>query len=371
MSMSPKDLDFIEAKHGAAREIALALGVPPMLLAIPGDNTFSNYQEANRTFWRQTVLPLVQRIISACDEWLTPGYSGTLSLKPNIDDIPALSIEQDTLWARLEKTSFLTDDEKRAVIGYGPLPPQQKFNPGQIRKPSGKPGGGQWTKPGGDSGGGGNPSNGDGTDGIGDGNGDNGDTGEGAPTDPFGDGLGNIDPEAIQIPEEPTGGTDEIVDPPTSSAGPGEKPQPIAGRPGYGVDILEEDANGGHTYERHVGKSERYLIDRVNSDAKDIVDRGDNFRGLSRSSFTSVDSAQKLVNAALASDPAEVSDVVAGRRPYGVINYEAGSYTGYEAYLERYNSQAYIRGTYGVRVVIRSDPGSERGYRVISAFPTR
>ena len=50
MSMSPKDLDFIEAKHGAAREIALALGVPPMLLGIPGDNTFSNYQEANRTF---------------------------------------------------------------------------------------------------------------------------------------------------------------------------------------------------------------------------------------------------------------------------------------------------------------------------------
>jgi phage portal protein BeeE len=39
----------------AAREIALALGVPPMLLGIPGDNTYSNYQEATRSFWR--VLP--------------------------------------------------------------------------------------------------------------------------------------------------------------------------------------------------------------------------------------------------------------------------------------------------------------------------
>ena len=57
MSMSPKDMDFIEAKHVAAREIALALGVPPMLLGIPGDNTYSNYQEATRTFWRSTVLP--------------------------------------------------------------------------------------------------------------------------------------------------------------------------------------------------------------------------------------------------------------------------------------------------------------------------
>ena len=42
MSLSPKDMDFMDAKHSAAREIALAFGVPPMLLAIPGDNTFAN-----------------------------------------------------------------------------------------------------------------------------------------------------------------------------------------------------------------------------------------------------------------------------------------------------------------------------------------
>ena len=60
--LSPKDMDFIEAKHAAAREIALAFGVPPMLLGIPGDNTYANYQEANRAFWRQTVLPLAWRI---------------------------------------------------------------------------------------------------------------------------------------------------------------------------------------------------------------------------------------------------------------------------------------------------------------------
>ena len=33
MSLSPKDMDFMEVKHSAAREIALAFGVPPMLLA--------------------------------------------------------------------------------------------------------------------------------------------------------------------------------------------------------------------------------------------------------------------------------------------------------------------------------------------------
>ena len=53
MSFSPADMDFMQARRDAAREIALAFGVPPMLLSIPGDNTYSNYKEANLAFWRQ------------------------------------------------------------------------------------------------------------------------------------------------------------------------------------------------------------------------------------------------------------------------------------------------------------------------------
>ncbi len=51
LSLTPKDMDFIEAKNSAAREIALALGVPPMLLGIPGDNTFTDdpYDRAGPT----------------------------------------------------------------------------------------------------------------------------------------------------------------------------------------------------------------------------------------------------------------------------------------------------------------------------------
>ncbi len=126
-----------------------------MLLAIPGDNTFSNYQEANRTFWRQTVLPIVQRITDAFNEWLAPSASETLRFEADLDDIAALNDERDALWARLEKTTFLSNDEKRVAVGYAPSGTAnaagEKFNPGQLRKPPGKPGGGQWAKPGGDS----------------------------------------------------------------------------------------------------------------------------------------------------------------------------------------------------------------------------
>lgn len=77
LSLSPKDMDFIEAKNGAAREIALAFGVPPLLLGLPGDNTHANYAEANRAFYRQTVVPLVKRTAEALANWLAPSLRGS------------------------------------------------------------------------------------------------------------------------------------------------------------------------------------------------------------------------------------------------------------------------------------------------------
>jgi HK97 family phage portal protein len=121
LSLSPKDMDFVEAKNAAAREIALALGVPPMLLGIPGDNTYSNYQEATRSFWRQTVLPLVNRTTKALSAWLAPAYGGAFELRPDLDQVEALAGEREALWKRLEQASFLTVNEKRAAVGYGPL----------------------------------------------------------------------------------------------------------------------------------------------------------------------------------------------------------------------------------------------------------
>jgi HK97 family phage portal protein len=120
MGFSPKEMEFIEAKNTAAREVALAFGVPPMLLGIPGDNTYANYAEANRSFWRQTILPLAGRVAEALGHWLEPHF-GPVSLIHDLDQVEALALDRDALWSRLEKASFLTVDEKREAVGYGPL----------------------------------------------------------------------------------------------------------------------------------------------------------------------------------------------------------------------------------------------------------
>jgi HK97 family phage portal protein len=118
MSMSPSDMDFIAGKHAAAREIALAFGVSPQLLGIPGDATYANYREANAAFWRGTVVPLVKKTAGALSGWLGGRFEG-LEITPDLDAVPALQTERDALWARLNAASFLTDEERRRMAGVG------------------------------------------------------------------------------------------------------------------------------------------------------------------------------------------------------------------------------------------------------------
>ncbi|MFD2175172.1 phage portal protein [Rhodobacter lacus] len=117
MGFSPSDMEFHETKAAAAREIAVAFGVPPMLLGIPGDATYANYAEANRAFYRLTVLPLLTRVAAALAWWLSGFFGAPIELRPDLDQIPALAGERDQLWARIGGADFLNDAEKRALLG--------------------------------------------------------------------------------------------------------------------------------------------------------------------------------------------------------------------------------------------------------------
>ena len=118
MALSPRDMDFLDAKHAAAREIALAFGVPPMLLGIPGDNTYANYAEASRALWRQTVIPLVRAATGAIGHWLSPAFGG-VDLVADFDGVEALAGDRAKEWERIGAASFLSDAEKRELLGFG------------------------------------------------------------------------------------------------------------------------------------------------------------------------------------------------------------------------------------------------------------
>lgn len=117
MGFSPSDMEFQKTKEAAAREIAVAFGVPPMILGIPGDATYANYQEANRAFFRLTVLPLVARVMSSVGDWLSDYTGEEFELRPDLDRVPALADERDAQWRRVSEADFLSNAEKRALLG--------------------------------------------------------------------------------------------------------------------------------------------------------------------------------------------------------------------------------------------------------------
>lgn len=119
LSLSPAEMDFAELKAAAARDIALAFGVPPMLLGLPGDATYANYREANRALWRLTLLPMAAKLLGAIAEGLESWFPGAeLAVDP--DQVPALAEDRERLWTQVSAAGFLSDAEKRALLGLAP-----------------------------------------------------------------------------------------------------------------------------------------------------------------------------------------------------------------------------------------------------------
>lgn len=137
MGLTPVEMDFLNTRRELAREIALTMGVPSMLLGIPGDNTFANYQEANRAFYRSTVIPAANAFWQGMSLWLALAQGEPdLLFKPDLDEIPALAGERAEVWAKIEASTDLTVNERREAKGYGPLPGEDgNVIPGLTRRP--------------------------------------------------------------------------------------------------------------------------------------------------------------------------------------------------------------------------------------------
>ncbi len=137
------------------------------------------------------------------------------------------------------------------------------------------------------------------------------------------------------------------------------------GRP---ISLLEEEQRGGHTIEKHVGKSENFLIDRV---LNEVYRAGMFTIGLKQAgSFPSLEAADKLVNSTLSANQPIVDKVASGEiKGTTSIEKDFGSITGYEAYRNNDRSQPAMRRTTAVEMWIRHDSASPNGVLVVTAYP--
>ncbi|MDR2667231.1 MAG: phage portal protein [Holosporales bacterium] len=121
MGLSPKDLDFISGKELAAKEIALAFGIPNILIGCMSSATFSNYKEARYTFWEETLIPLLNIVAGELSNWFEDIFKTEYRLWYDLDSIPALSKRRETEWKKINNAEFLTKNEKREAFGYPPI----------------------------------------------------------------------------------------------------------------------------------------------------------------------------------------------------------------------------------------------------------
>jgi HK97 family phage portal protein len=117
LSLTPADMDFVALKEGAARDIALAFGVPPVLVGLPGDATYANAREAGRALYRQTILPMAGRILDALGGMLSD-WLGDVTLTVDTDQISEIADDRATLWTQVGAAEFLTEGEKRTMLGF-------------------------------------------------------------------------------------------------------------------------------------------------------------------------------------------------------------------------------------------------------------
>jgi len=134
-------------------------------------------------------------------------------------------------------------------------------------------------------------------------------------------------------------------------------------------DLAEHEAAGGHTIERHVGKSETFLIGMVSvPEARTLFYTVYRWR---HGSFSSLAAAERLTNANLSRNAAIVNAVATGQLEDAFIESTFSSVTGQEAYrLTRgASSPIRLRTTYGVGTYIRHAPEMLNGFIIITSYP--
>lgn len=112
------DMDWLEGTRASARQIAFGLGTPSQLIGIPGDNTYSNLEQADLAFYEKTVIILFNKLLKAINTYFKDVFGKNLELRGDLDCIPALEPRRKEKWEKVKDCDFLTFNEKREAVGY-------------------------------------------------------------------------------------------------------------------------------------------------------------------------------------------------------------------------------------------------------------
>lgn len=128
LGMTLKDLEFPALRAISETRICAVFGVPPIIVgANTGLNrsTFSNYEEARRSFWQETISPLLRKLSDTINADLIPEFTG-LEVEARFDssDVSALQALQNERFDRANTgiiNGWMTVNEARTSVGLDPV----------------------------------------------------------------------------------------------------------------------------------------------------------------------------------------------------------------------------------------------------------
>jgi len=123
LGLSAVDMDYNAGIMVNAREIASAMSVPPELIGDSANKTYSNAQEANKEFAQHTVIPQLDIIMDSLSAYLCPYYDDVASISYDKSDVAELKGSMAERMTAVQTSTFLTVNEKRALMGYDSVGP--------------------------------------------------------------------------------------------------------------------------------------------------------------------------------------------------------------------------------------------------------
>lgn len=121
-TISPRDMDYLNSDKINSRKICSVYNVAPELIGDSENKTYSNYKEARKALYLETVMPLLDYLQSELNNWLTPAFGERLILEYDKDSIEAIREELDAVYNRQEKAWWRTLNEKRLATGDDEVP---------------------------------------------------------------------------------------------------------------------------------------------------------------------------------------------------------------------------------------------------------
>lgn len=125
MSITPRDMEFVNLRKMSRDEILAVYGVPPIIVGVTEKTPWANAKEQRREFWYGTLIPKMNKIESALNSEFIMSVAPGVRAEFDLTGVQALMEDLEKQAVRLGglvQHGILTINDSRKIMGYPEVP---------------------------------------------------------------------------------------------------------------------------------------------------------------------------------------------------------------------------------------------------------